>query len=299
AGMKDGGFVSHTERIDASKIRARSKSFNDYFSQAALFYNSQSDAEKKQITEAFQFELGKVETKEVQKRMVGLLTQVNRDLARNIADKLGFEVPSGPEPPVQRGVPADDDPADYAPIDVDPNLKEDKALSMDANKKKGIATRKIAFLCADGVDGNSLHNMKTALTSKGAMVKILAPHGGMIKSSDGTEVKVDHDYDTTASVLYDAVFIPSGEKSITSLKRQAKAVKFLNEAYKHCKPIGVEGNARELQEPTYFNGKLDMDSSKQGIVVKEASSPELSQAFIKAIEEHRFWDRQDVDLIPV
>src|SRR5690606_25787922 len=210
AKMKDGGFVSHTERIDASKIRARSKSFNDYFSQASLFYNSQSDAEKKQITEAFQFELGKVETQEVQKRMVGLLTQVDKELAKNIADKLGFEVPSGPEPPVQRGVPADEDPADYGQIEVTQAVKVDKSLSMDAIGKKGITTRKIAFLCADGVDGKSLDNMKTALTAQGAMVKILAPHGGTIKTAEGTEVKVDHDYATTASVLYDAVFIPSG-----------------------------------------------------------------------------------------
>lgn len=298
AGMKDGGFVSHTERIDASKIRARSKSFNDYFSQAALFYNSQSDAEKKQITEAFQFELGKVETQEVQMRMVGLLTQVDTKLAKNIADKLGFEVPSGPEPPVQRGVPADDDPADYDQIRVDPAVKEDKALSMDANKKKGIATRKIAFLCADGVDSSSLSNMKTALTAQDAMVKIIAPHGGKIKTKEGTEIKVDHDFATTASVLFDAVFIPSGE-SIAMLKKEAKAVKFLNEMYKHCKPIGGEGNAREMQEPTCFNGKMELDQQDQGIVVMESSSPDLSGAFVKALEEHRFWHRQDVDLIPV
>lgn len=299
AKMKDGGFVSHTERIDASKIRARSESFNDYFSQATLFYNSQSDAEKKQITEAFQFELGKVETKEVQKRMVGLLTQVDKELAKNIADKLGFEVPSGPEPPVQRGVPADDDPASYQQIMVDPAVKADKALSMDANKKKSISTRKIAYLCADGVDDNSLDQMKTALTERGAMVKILAPHGGMITTAGGNQIKVDHDYATTASVLYDAVFVPSGEESIKSLKKEAQAVKFLNEAYKHCKPIGVEGNAKELQEPTYFKGKWDRDLQEQGMVVQESNSSGLGKDFARIIGEHRFWNREGVEQIPV
>lgn len=299
AKMKDGGFVSHTERINASKIRARSRSFNDYFSQASLFYNSQSDAEKKQITKAFQFELGKVETQEVQKRMVGLLTQVDKELAKNIADKLGFEVPSGPQGPVQRGIPADDAPADYEQVKIDPQVKTDKALSMDANKKPGIFSRKIAFLCADGVDDDSLEKMKSALTTAGAMVKILAPHGGMIATSGGNQVKVDHDYTTTASVLYDAVFIPSGEKSIEILRKEAQAVKFLNEAYKHCKPIGVEGNARELQEPTYFNGKWDRDLQEQGVVVQEKNSAGIVKDFIRIIGEHRFWNRENVDLIPV
>ena len=299
AKMKDGSFVSHTERIDTSKIRARSKSFNDYFSQATLFYNSQSDAEKKQITEAFQFELGKVETTEVQKRMVGLLTQVDKQLARNIADKLGFEVPTGPESPVQRGVPADDDPSDYDQMPVNPSVKVDKSLSLDAIGKSGISTRKIAFLCADGVDGNSLSTMKSALTSQGAMVKILAPHGGRIRTSEGTEEKVDHDYATTASVLFDAVFIPSGEKSVEKLKKEANVIKFLNEVYKHCKPIAVDGNARELQEPTYFNGKWDGDLQEQGIIVQQGTPEKLSQDFIRIIEKHRFWNREGVELIPI
>lgn len=42
----EGGFVSYHERIDAQKVRARSQSFFDHFSQATLFFNSQSMPEK-------------------------------------------------------------------------------------------------------------------------------------------------------------------------------------------------------------------------------------------------------------
>ncbi len=47
AKVAEGGFTSYTERIEANKIRGRSRSFFDYFSQATLFYNNQSDVEKK------------------------------------------------------------------------------------------------------------------------------------------------------------------------------------------------------------------------------------------------------------
>lgn len=297
AKMKDGGFVSHTEHIAASKVRARSKSFNDYFSQARLFYNSQSDPEKKQITKAFQFELGKVDSQEVQKRMVGLLTQVDKHLAKNIADKLGFEVPKGAIRPVQGGVPADHDPMDYEPLNIEQAVKSDKSLSMDYSKITGIATRKIAFLCADGVNDDSLNSMIKALEKEGGLPQIIAPHSGYIKTSKGTDVKVTHGYNTSGSVLFDAIFVPSGE-SIETLKMEADAVKFLNEAYKHCKPIALDGNGVELAEFTYFSDRMKANMESQGIVVGEKPSSAFSKRFIKAIGEHRFWNRIDVEKIP-
>ena len=36
------GFVSHAQRMDGSKVRARGEKFFDHFTQAALFYQSQS-----------------------------------------------------------------------------------------------------------------------------------------------------------------------------------------------------------------------------------------------------------------
>jgi catalase len=59
AKLAEGGFASYPERVDAHKIRGRSKSFFDHFSQASLFYNSQSDPEKKHLANALSFELAK------------------------------------------------------------------------------------------------------------------------------------------------------------------------------------------------------------------------------------------------
>ncbi|MEO8209449.1 MAG: catalase, partial [bacterium] len=76
----EGGFTSYAERIDAKKIRARSKSFFDHFSQAKLFFNSQSQTEKDHITSALTFELGKLKADEIRKRMLGLLSLVDETL---------------------------------------------------------------------------------------------------------------------------------------------------------------------------------------------------------------------------
>src|SRR5690606_17583574 len=76
--IASGGFNSVNERIDAKKIRARGESFSDHFSQARLFYNSQTDIEKRHIAKAFKFELGKCETMEIRVRMLRLIAEVDK-----------------------------------------------------------------------------------------------------------------------------------------------------------------------------------------------------------------------------
>lgn len=299
AKMKEGGFVSHSEKIEGTKIRARSKSFNDYFSQATLFYHSQTKAEKKQIINAFLFELGKVETQEIQKRMVGLLTQVDKDLAKKVAEGLGFDVPKGPMKPVQRGIPADGDPKDYEPLNIQQKVKSDKSLSMDYTVKGNISSRKIGFICADGVDEKSILSMRETLMEKGAVVEMIAPHLGELKTAKGKKMKADKSFSTSASVLFDALFVPSGEESIMKLKTEAKAVHFLNEAYKHCKAIAMEGDAEELLSLSYFGDRPKEELESEGVIIMKNSSKELGEKFVHAIGQHRFWDRKDTEKIPV
>src|SRR5690606_27710417 len=110
AAMSEGGFVSHNERMDAHKVRARSESFNDHFSQAKMFYESQTDVEKQHMSKALQFEIGMVETMEIRARMLGLLSQISDDLASEVAKGLGMKVPVEPERPMNKGVGADADP---------------------------------------------------------------------------------------------------------------------------------------------------------------------------------------------
>ena len=295
---QEGGFTSHTEKIDAHKVRARSKSFTDYFSQASLFYNSQTKAEKQQIIDAFSFELGKVENENIRKRMVGLLTQVDNGLAEGISKNLGFKVPAGPEKPVQRGVPADANPADYEPQNKKQKVKIDPALSMERSLKKSVKTRKVGFLIGDGVDEDSLTQMRSALLAEGAVVEIIGTHLGEFETASGKHLKADKSLSTAGSVLYDALFVPAGKRSIQQLKGQGKAMVFLNEAYKHYKPIAMEGEARELLSMLHFGNRSTKELEEDGVIVQEKGTPDLALKFSTAIAQHRFWYRTGVDEIP-
>lgn len=298
----EGGFVSYNERIDAKKIRSRSRSFFDHFSQARLFLNSQSEAEKNHLIDALSFELGKVKTVAIRERMLGLLNHVDKGLAAAVAYALGLHVPTVPLAELNGSIPADADPADYTPEQKEGEVAKSEALSMAGTPKDSIATRKIAILAADGVDGKSLSAVKDALVAEGAVVHIIAPKLGTILSQEDQQIDVDESFLTAASVLYDAVYMPGGTNSSATLEAEANAVHFLNEAFKHCKAIAADATAIQVLEATYFYKKLPDEYSqdtvlREGIIVSDdlSSSVEL---FIKMIAQHRFWDREVARKIP-
>lgn len=302
AKASEGGFTSYPERIDARKIRARSKSFLDHFSQAKLFFNSQSDPEKNHIIDAFSFELGKVQSNDVRHRMLGILSMVDKGLAAAVAFALRLPVPEDPELPMNRSIPADADPADYDPIIVEGSLTASPALSMANSPKDSIKTRKIAFLAADGVDGNSLNTVKVALEAEGAIVEVIAPRLNYILSIKDEEIQVHNSFLTAASVLYDAVYVPGGTDSVATVEADADAVHFLNEAFKHCKAIAADADAMQVIESTYFAKKIPADFSDEsvlldGIVISDDPA-KLAKQFITAIAQHRFWEREKPKKIP-
>jgi catalase len=293
AAMRDGGFHTYEERIDAKKVRARSESFRDHFSQATLFYNSQSEAEKKHIVDALRFELGKVEIVAIRERMLGLLSQVDAGLAEKVALGLGLQVPAKPEEPMNHSFGADTDPQSVQPVKVKSSVEKSAALSMENTIKDSIKTRKIAALVADGFDGKELETMKKALKAEGAMLKTVAPKLGAVKSADGKEVTADYSFLTAASVLFDAVYVPGGAASIETLGGEADAYQFVDEAYRHCKAIAGSGEGVDFIGDT-FAGKAKSDEA----VILEKDAGKAAKNFIKAIAKHRNWDRETTRKVP-
>jgi len=80
------GFQSYAEDVEPPKVRRRSAGFDDHFSQATLFWNSQCAWEKEHIVAAFQFELSRVETVAIRQRVVDTLAHVDAKLARKVAE---------------------------------------------------------------------------------------------------------------------------------------------------------------------------------------------------------------------
>lgn len=305
AKMAEGGFTSYAEKIDGKKIRGRSKSFFDHFSQAALFYNSQTQYEKNHIINALKFELGKVETPEVRERMVGLLTQVDKKLSSAVAEGLGIQVPSSPSQPVNHSIPADGDPKKFQPHYVKQAVQKSEALSMANTIKNSINSRQIAFLVADGVDENSIAKMKKALESEGAQIKIIAPSLGKINNKNGKGINVDQSFLTAASVLFDAVYVPAGKDSAETLSKNPDAVHFVNEAYKHCKAIAADNHGIELLKSSYIIGKMNDENSdlknpaELGVIINSNGySDNFTKDFINSIAQHRFWQREEKRKVP-
>jgi len=301
-----GGFVSYSERIDGRKIRARSEKFFDHFSQAALFYQSQSAPEKAHIVNALRFELGKVEVPAIRERMVGMLAHIDRTLANRVAEGLGLKVPTKVEGPLNHSVPADGNEKEFQPKPVGKLVQPSAALSMANTVKEGIKTRRIAILAAEGFDGGALLAMKKTLTAAGAQVKVVAPRLGFLKGEDGTEVKIDFSLLTASSVLFDAVYVPGGDKSVEALKADADAVQFISEAYKHCKAIAATGRGVELvrtsgmdtNETSKSKVKDQLTADAGVIMTLDNQAGKIASAFVKAIAQHRHWSRETKDPMP-
>ncbi|SFB02242.1 catalase [Algoriphagus aquimarinus] len=290
AKMAEGGFTSHHERIDGHKIRTRSSSFLDHFSQAKLFFESQTKVEQEHIVEALRFELGKVMTEDIRMRMVGMLSYINDDLAKDVAEGLGIKAINKPKDPLNHSFPADADPKDYQPKEVKKSIEKSPKLSLMASPGKGIKGRSIAVLADDGVDAKSLESYKKALTQEGADVKIISTHSGSINDSNGNSIKVDHSFLTTASVLFDAVFVPEGVKSVDTLHKNPDAIRFVDESYKHYKFIAINGDAEQVWDMTYAS----RNPKPKGVLFNQDP-----KAFIDAVSQHRIWEREDAKRIPV
>jgi catalase len=292
AKIAEGGFSSFEERVDAHKIRGRSESFADHFGQAKLFFNSQTSTEKSHIIKALRFELGKVETTAIRLRMLGLLSQVDKDLAEKVAIGLGMTVPPILEKPLNHGVSPENENGNQESKTVESSVASSDALTMLKNPTNTptIASRKVAIIAADGVSEAAVSNIKKALLKEDAKGCIIAPHLGSIVTDVDGEIHVDFSFLTASSVFFDAVYIPDG-LGINALIESEEVNEFLNDAYKHCKVIAADGAASAVLSITPFASKIT--NQDDGMIIdSEVASESFAQKFITAMGKHRFWERE-------
>ena len=290
--MAQGGFASYAEKIDAKKVRGRSPSFFDHFSQAKLFFNSQSKPEQNHIIDAFSFELGKVNDASVKKRVLGLLTQVDKTLAESVAAAIGLSVPKEVEKPINHSYGADADPKKCQPVSKKQRIEISPALSMANTLKNSIQTRQIAILIANGSDEKAVETMKKALSDEGAVVTLIGPKLGSIKGKNRDTLTAVQNFLTAASVLFDAVYVPGGNEAIKTLLSLNDALYFVDEAYRHCKPIAIDGEAIELFKATYSGKEYSKNISKKEMAAAGVIIDGSPKEFVKAIAQHRFWTRE-------
>ena len=281
AGMK--GFVSFPEPMmrAADKVRGKPERFADHYTQATLFYNSQSAVEKMHIINAFRFELTKVQVPAIRERMVAGLMNVDMDLARHVAEGLG--ITNLPEPLPR-----------LAQKRVRPEVAESKALSLFARPGDGgIRTRRVALLVADGVNGDQLEDLAERLSSQGAVPVFLASRLGRVTSASGESIEIGASLDVAPSVVFDAMVLPDGEPAAQLLAANGRAMEFLKDQYRHCKPILVLGASSQLLVQANIPLALPSGESDPGLIVVESNrSADAASRFIKAIAMHRHFGRE-------
>lgn len=283
AKMAEGGFTSYEERIDGKKIRDRSTSFSDHFSQPALFFRSLTSWEKRHMINAYAFELGKCVHDHIKQRMLWLLAQINAELAQEVAMRLGLDIPNSIEKPVNQNIGADADPLKYEPVPAKNYLDKSEALSQGYRLSAGIEARKVAVLVAAGFNMDKFEKMQSYLTKRGVVMHLIAPHGGTVRCDQQMNHPVDAALMTTESVLYDAVYIPGGKASIEALKAEGKIIKFINEALKHCKAVAFDDEAQELWQ---LSAAKDFDGDEA--IFLNGDPADIADALAK----HRNWDRE-------
>jgi len=272
------GFTSHPEPIAGDKVRGKPEKFADHYSQAKLFWQSQSLPEKQHIIKAFRFELTRVQTQAIRERVVSLLVNVDDELAQGVADGLGFALP-----------PAAPDISTLPPHTYEPS----PALSMLSFPAPDIKTRRVAIIVAEGSDGAMARSFYSALVEAGAVPRLVAPMLGEVADDKGKAMHAEISVEAGPAVLYDAVIVPDGAAAITSLLKNGQVIEFLKDQYRHCKPMLIMGAASSLLEKAGIPVTLpdgDADPAIIGLGGEDAESG--LAAFLTAMQQHKALARE-------
>ncbi|MCX5516436.1 catalase HPII [Kaistia algarum] len=259
-----GGFRSYGLNLDGSKVRLRAESFADHYSQARMFYRSQTPIEQAHIATAIVFELSKVTIPPVRLRVLANLRNVDEDLAKRVAGGLNMDLP----PSSDAAVP---------PIDMEPS----PALRIVGKYPPSLEGRAVAILVTDGVDGTAIDDVAKMVEAAGGTVKIIAPKIGGVMLEGGNKLPADGQLAGSPSVLFDAIALVVSESGTAELLKDSAAVDFVQDAFVHLKAIGFVPAAQPLLD------KAGVTPDEWIVALKKGS-----KEFAKAAAT-RNWERED------
>ncbi|MBE7170144.1 MAG: catalase [Williamsia sp.] len=214
---------------EGDKLRIRSESFADHYSQARMFYNSQTSNEQAHIASAIVFELSKVELEHVPVQVIANFRNISEDLAQRIATGLGLALPEKARAAAEV--------KDLAPSD---------ALSIQKNMQHTLKGRSVGILVTDGSDADVVEAIQAAVKNAGGTVKLVADRINGITLSGDKKVKADGKLEGTPSQIFDAVAVVLSKEGTLKMMKQGAAVQFVMDAFGHLKAIGYNEEAMPL-----------------------------------------------------
>jgi catalase len=279
AGMS--GFRSFPEPVEESKVRGKPERFAEHYNQARLFWNSQTDIEKLHIIKAYRFELTKVQVTAIRERVVAQLLNVAEALAQAVAEGLGMtELPE----PLPKAIARDSK----------PEVETSGALSLFSRPGQvGIATRRIAILVADGLNGEAATALHEGLAAQGAVPRFVGIKLGRVKSTSGDPIEVEVSMETAPAVVWDAMVVPDGDAAVDALSQSGHAIEFLKDQYRHCKTILLMGRASSLLRAAGIPATLPDGGADPGVLQPGAGDTDAAlDAFAAAVAKHRHFERE-------
>jgi catalase len=281
------GFVSVPARLRAdeeqAKVRAKPEKFADHYTQATLFFESQTPVEQDHIANAFRFELSKVTVPAIRERMVASLRNASEPLAKKVAMGLGMDPLPAPLP---RALP---DPAK-------PEVLKSPALSLMFRPGDGsIKGRKVAILVAPGVEGKSVLHAQAVLLEQGAVGRLVGPRIGPMPTAGGAALDADASLENEPGFLFDALILPDGDEAVAALAQDGHTMEFIKDQFRHCKTILALGASRLLLQKAGLPMSMDKSQAQgaTGLLFAEAADVDAAMSnFIAAMVKHRHFGRE-------
>ena len=267
----EAGYETFPAPEAGEQLRVRPESFADHYSQARLFFASQTEPEQNHIVAALIFELSKCMLPRIRTAVLGRIANIDETLAARVAAGLGL---TGPVAPAQTAAPV----KDMAPSPM---------LSILAKAVPTLEGRTVGALVSDGTDGALVAELKAALAAAGAGLELIGPTVGGVTTAQGELLPTDHKIDGGPSVLFDAVALLPSVEGGARLSLDAAAVNFVRDAFGHLKVIAYLPTAA----PLFVKGGL-MDATPEtdpGLIALPAASID---DFVRVAAEGRVWARE-------
>jgi catalase len=255
----EGGYVHVPRHVEGDVVREAPASFADHFSQPAMFYASLTSVEQRHVIDAYTFELGKCYEQGIKERALTVLAKIDADLCIQVAAGLGLAAPA-PEP-VEVAAPS-------------------PALSQIKPEPFPIEGRIVGVVAAEGADLSGIATLRAALEAEGALLRVIAPHGGQITTGSDVEI-VERTFATGRSIEFDAILVADGAPKDGDFR----ALVMLQEAFRHLKAVGAWGDGTEVLEAA------GIDLGAPGVLVGKKPNAKLTAGLIAALGMHRAWDR--------
>jgi catalase len=281
------GFVSVAASLskqdEQGKVRAKPEKFADHYTQATLFFESQSPVEQDHIANAFRFELSKVTVPAIRQRTVAMLRNASEALAAKVGKGLGMLTMPEALPRAATEV-------------ATPEIMKSPALSLLHRPGDGsLAGRKVAILVAPGVEGDFVLSAQAALLEHGVVARIVGPHIGHIPTVSGDALDADASMENEPGFLFDALILADGAEAVAALSQDGHTMEFIRDQFRHCKPILCVGVARHLMRQAGLPISMDksMAQGGTGLIVVDAGEGDGSlDAFMAAMQKHRHFGRE-------